>query len=340
LKQNFETKYFPFTDFYEKVMSKAACYDSLWMGNQFTVILNKPEDIQIALNSEKCFEKSSIYKLTFKYGLLTEGGEKYKDQRKSLKPLFSIQNLKNQIPKINEKFKYFLDKNSHFIECKGTPFEMQDFLSKFTLNTVMLTMFGIENHLSDDEIIELMEITNNFLKLSAERVSNPLLHLDLMFKLSGKKKRKITVLNRFWQIFTQHFLDKIQRKENKQPSYFECMEPHTIKMDQEELMETVVGFLGASFESTMVSISSILFLLASNPDKQEKLFDEVSSVLSSHEDEVTESIMNEMSYLDLVIKESLRLIPVGILIGRTATDDIEFSKFKLNHLISFSMLIV
>jgi cytochrome P450 family 4 len=308
-------------------MSKAAGYDSLWMGNQFTVILNKPEDIQIALNSDKCFEKSSVYKLAHNYGLLSEGGEKYKDQRKSLKPLFSIQNLKNQIPMINEKFKYFMDSYENHIE--GTKFEMRNLSSKFTLNTIVLTMFGYDHtNLFDDEMVKVMKGTDAYLKLSAERVFNPFLHSDLIYKLSQKQNEKVEVLKATLEVFTKNF----SNKKLQQPSYFELMEPHTVKMDQEEFLESTAFFLGASFETTTVAISSIIFFLASNPDKQNKLFDEVSSVLSSHEDEVTESMMNEMSYLDLVIKESLRLIPIGVLMGRAAADDVEFSKCKLNYL--------
>jgi cytochrome P450 len=315
-------------DFYEKVMTKAACYDSFWIAKEFVVLLNKPEDIQIALNSEKCFEKSSIYKLAFKYGLVTEGGEKYKDQRKSLKPLFSIQNLKNQIPKINEKFKYFMDKNSYIIEGKDIPVEMQDLFSKFTLNTVMLTMFGIENYLSEDEMMKLIKGGKDYMELSATRIFNPLLCSETSYKLSGAFKKRNEILKTIWKNFTE-YLSKNNEK-HKQPSFFECMNPHTTKMDENELVDSTILFLGASFESTAVGLLAIIFMLASNPDKQDKLFDEVSSVLSSYEDDVTESMMNEMSYLDLVIKESLRLIPVIILKGRVAMDDIEFSKCKLN----------
>jgi cytochrome P450 family 4 len=97
-------------------------------------------------------------------------------------------------------------------------------------------------------------------------------------------------------------------------------------MGTEELLESSLLFLGASFETTAVSLSSIFFMLASNSDKQEKLYCEISSILSSYKDEVTEDMMNQMKYLDLIIKETLRLLPVAVFHARLATDDIEFSK--------------
>jgi cytochrome P450 len=86
-------------------------------------------------------------------------------------------------------------------------------------------------------------------------------------------------------------------------------------------------FLGAAYETTAGTILAIFFLLSLNPDKQENLYNEISSILTSSDDEVTEKMMNEMHYLDLVIKESLRLLPVAVFSARMTTDDVEFSKF-------------
>lgn len=239
-------------------------------------------------------------------------------------PLFSRETLKMQIPQINKNFIFFMDENSKKMEEQS--FDMKTLSSKFTLNTIVWTMIGIENQvLSDDELMETVENTNEFLKSGSERFFNAFLHPDFMFKLTGKYQKRMNHLKKIWKIVEKNFLDQSYKK-FQEISFFECMKNHHSIMSKEEFIESCYLFIIASFETTAVTISAILFLLASNPEKQEKLFDEIFSILASNEDEVTVEKMNEMTYLDLVIKESLRMIPVTLGSARKLTDDVEFSK--------------
>jgi cytochrome P450 family 4 len=267
-----------------------------------------------------------LYNFFFKKGLLTDGGEFHKQQKKSLNPLFSLSTLKDRIPKINQRFKHFMDENNQRMEDK--PFAVKDIFLKFTLNTVLWTMFGIEDQVvPDEELNILVDESDEYLRLSCKRMLNILMYPESIFKLTKGHKRRYQILERQWNILKKYSSES-NMKELIKPSFFDCMKPHSMKMTEEELMESTVMFLGATTNNTASAISATLFLLAANPDKQEKLFDEISSILTSWEDEVTENMLDEMKYLDLVIKESLRLIPSVIVVARVATDNVEFSKCK------------
>lgn len=80
----------------------------------------------------------------------------------------------------------------------------------------------------------------------------------------------------------------------------------------EEYIDEVSLFVGASFETTSESLAGTLLLLGMNPDKQDILYSELSSVMSSPDDYVSEEILDNLPYLGLVIKESLRLLPAAI----------------------------
>lgn len=73
-----------------------------------------------------------------------------------------------------------------------------------------------------------------------------------------------------------------------------------------EFLESTLVFTGASYETTADVLANTLLLLAMNPDKQEILYNEIKSVLSSPDDYVTEEQIELMPYLGLVIKEGLR----------------------------------
>ncbi len=59
--------------------------------------------------------------------------------------------------------------------------------------------------------------------------------------------------------------------------------------------------------------------LALNPDKQSKLFREID--LNCNKNLLSFENVDQIKYLDVCIKESLRLIPTGVRIERRATND-------------------
>lgn len=96
-------------------------------------------------------------------------------------------------------------------------------------------------------------------------------------------------------------------------------------------------FMGAAYDTTASTVSAIFFFLSLNPDKQEKLYNEISSILLSCEEQVNDKMMDEMHYLNLVIKESLRLLPIAAFHARVATEDVIFSKFYNQILTSYNV---
>lgn len=67
--------------------------------------------------------------------------------------------------------------------------------------------------------------------------------------------------------------------------------------------------------------------MALYPDIQQKVFDEVYSVAANGiEEQLTIKQLNELKYMDLVIKEVLRLYTPVPLIARCVPEDMEISK--------------
>ncbi len=68
-------------------------------------------------------------------------------------------------------------------------------------------------------------------------------------------------------------------------------------------------------------------MLAIYPDIQEKVFQEIKSAHSSQYSDTDAEVMTKLNYLEMVIRETMRLLPVGPFLGREALDEVKLSKF-------------
>lgn len=67
------------------------------------------------------------------------------------------------------------------------------------------------------------------------------------------------------------------------------------------------------YETTATAATNVCALLAIYPETQQKLFDEIRSVLPDQESDVTQEDIKNMPYLDAFTKESLRFWKKNIL---------------------------
>lgn len=280
------------------------------------------------MNSELCFEKHPTYEFFFKYGLLTIGGDQYRLHRKLVNPLFTPMNVRNLMPIINAETGSFLELYANLMESKQI--DMRKLIGKFTFKTVIRTFFGMHSYtMTESQLEEVLKTADEFMVSSSARVFKPWIHPEFIYRFTEEfrtKNKHMTFLSKQIQ---RTFKEQYHEEEREGFTFIKCMQEALKGMSDLEYKETLALFVGAAFETSAGTISSALFLLGNNPEKQENLFNEVSSVLSSHDDEITMEHINQMPYLDLVLKESMRLLPNNIFITRNTAEDVQFSKWKL-----------
>jgi cytochrome P450 family 4 len=96
-------------------------------------------------------------------------------------------------------------------------------------------------------------------------------------------------------------------------------------LSNEDIQGEVNTFTFAGHDTTTNAICFTLYLIAKHPEVQEKLNKEIQEVLGDRE--LTFNILNEFKYLELVIKESLRLYPPVPMISRRFDEEIDFGNF-------------
>lgn len=79
---------------------------------------------------------------------------------------------------------------------------------------------------------------------------------------------------------------------------------------------------------TANSVLWLLYNLGRNPHVQDKLYQEVLSVVGQDED-VTSQSLAKLSYLKACVKESMRLNPIVAALGRILDQDIVLSGYNV-----------
>ena len=85
----------------------------------------------------------------------------------------------------------------------------------------------------------------------------------------------------------------------------------------------------AGVDTTSSAAIGVLYCLAKNQDKQEKLREELRQILPNKDDALTPEKMRNMPYLRAVIKEGIRLFPPAAGSVRTLNDDLVLSGYRV-----------
>eukprot|EP01113_Clastostelium_recurvatum_P003021 TRINITY_DN11304_c0_g2_i1.p1 TRINITY_DN11304_c0_g2~~TRINITY_DN11304_c0_g2_i1.p1 ORF type:complete len:501 (+),score=82.96 TRINITY_DN11304_c0_g2_i1:2-1504(+) len=121
----------------------------------------------------------------------------------------------------------------------------------------------------------------------------------------------------------QDFLDILLRLRDENGS----------ELSLESLINQSKTFLLAGHETTAVALSWTFYLLATHPEVQNRLWDEIQTHLSSHPDALDEGFpveaVDSMKYLNKVTKESLRIRPPIPAIMRRAEHDTTLGDYHI-----------
>jgi cytochrome P450 len=99
-------------------------------------------------------------------------------------------------------------------------------------------------------------------------------------------------------------------------------------MSDDDLVSHSITLYGASFETTAGALAWTLFLIAQHPQCAARLHDEVVQGMADWPP--TARTLDAMSYLDAVIRESMRLIPPIPVTFRRVTRPLEFEGMRLD----------
>lgn len=93
-------------------------------------------------------------------------------------------------------------------------------------------------------------------------------------------------------------------------------------MSDENVVNNVIAFLMAGYDTTALSLAWTLYLISQSPEWEERMLQEVMSVVG--EGPVTAAHVGQLGVVQQVYNESLRLFPTAPIIVRDILTDMEF----------------
>lgn len=97
-------------------------------------------------------------------------------------------------------------------------------------------------------------------------------------------------------------------------------------LTNEDIREEVDSFMFAGHDTTTSAITFALYCLAKHPEVQQKAIKEIHEVMGKDiKKPITLQMLNELHYMDLVLKEVERMFPSVPMIGRAIDEDVEIS---------------
>lgn len=296
-------------------------------GKNTHYITLQPEHVQHVLQeNHKNYTKSAKYdhlKLFLGNGLLTSEGEFWLQQRRTIQPAFHKQKLLSIFQIMQKCSDEVINRWKKF-----TPQDEVDVSEEMIQSTLTIAgkaLFSVDLEKSASEAGKAINNNNTFINQRIRRPFNFPIQVPLPSHIQFKKDvKKIDYL-----IF-QIIQSRIQNTENQFNDVLslllEAKDEDTGKtMNEQQLRDELVTLFIAGYETTAVSMSWIIYLLAKNPSYQQKLREEVSLVCNNEQPNYQNYM--QLKWTKAVIDEGLRLYPPAWIIGRKSINEDYLGEF-------------
>ncbi|XP_063907299.1 cytochrome P450 4C1-like [Zophobas morio] len=313
-----------------------------WVAHMSAVNIVNPYDFEIIMSNMKHNTKGYFYHMFHNWlgtGLLTSEGNKWQERRKILTPAFHFNILKEFIKVFEAETKNLVDvlmKESH------KPYvAITDLISDFTLDTIGETAMGTNFKEEDIKVSgrDYKKAIHEIGKLYVYRLSRPWLLYNLLYVFVPqyfKEKKLVKTLHTFTTNVISNRQKNFRTTKTESEVDFSYSKRKRLAMldllltakkqegciDDDGIREEVDTFMFEGHDTTSVAISYALMLIACHRDIQDRIYEEIQQVVTDSS-QLDYQTLQELKYMEMCIKEVLRMYPSVPFIARILGEDIK-----------------
>nr|XP_013811092.1 PREDICTED: cytochrome P450 3A24-like isoform X1 [Apteryx mantelli mantelli] len=333
-----------FLEFDNECFRKYGKVWGLYDGRQPVLAIMDPKIIKTVLVKE-CYTIFTNRRRIDLAGVLSDAvslaeDEHWKRLRTVLSPTFTSGKLKEMFP-IIKHYGEVLVKNVQKEAEKDKSIDMKEIFGSYSMDVVTSTSFGVNidsmNNPKDPFVREMKKLVKFdffdplFILTFVCPFLTPLLaKMNISFfpsdavdffmrSISKIKKDREKEIHKGRVDFLQMMIES----QNSTHGSNEVNHTYKALTDMEVLSQAFI-FIFAGYEPTSNTLSYLAYELATHPDVQQKLLEEIDSVLPNKAPPTYEAVM-QMEYLDMAVNETLRLFPLGGRLERACKKSIEIN---------------
>ncbi|CAG9771773.1 unnamed protein product [Ceutorhynchus assimilis] len=274
-------------------------------------------------------------------GLLTSYGAHWKNHRRVITPAFHFSILQDYISIFNAVGDKFIEKLKN--EVGKDSMEISKIVSLCTLDVICEAAMGVKINALEEENSKYIKSVKTLCSIMPERAFSPLNPFFYPLTLNYfREKRALKVIHKLVEEVISKRIEDHRRMKNigstdltdefgvrKRKAFLDLLLESSIDgklLSMQELRDEVNTFMFEGHDTVSSAITFSLLMISEHPEVQDKLIKEQLEIFGSNLTSVTPTYkeLNEMKYLDLVIKETLRLFPSVPYFGRRLAQDTEF----------------
>ncbi|XP_055611068.1 probable cytochrome P450 308a1 [Uranotaenia lowii] len=258
----------------------------------------------------------------------TQVEDRWKELRAQIVPIFVASKVRATFPimkSVAENFFNYVSKT----RPHSPDFEAQEICAKYTLDVVSSCAFGIDAESFTSPEPKFRQMTNQlfdanstvtwirtFLALFAPQVASWL-------KLSFVPKH----VDRWFRGVISEVLRQRENGTVKRSDLFQAIYDNLRRNGGKVEMDDIAGmsilFASEGFETSSITMCHFLYELASNKHIQDKVLQELDTVMKDTNGELTDEVVQKLNYMERGMYETLRLHPVTFTVSRVCTKDYE-----------------
>ncbi|XP_037041423.1 cytochrome P450 4d1-like [Bradysia coprophila] len=327
----------------EQLFEKYGNIFSAWMGPQFTVTISDRKFVEYVLTSSKFNEKASPYSLLKPWlndGLLISKGSKWYQRRKIITPAFHFGVLDEYVRVFDRECIVFVEILSKFNSADKV--DLSDLIRLCSLDIICESAMGVNVNAQRNSDSEYVNAVDKMMSILNRRCFSIPHRLDLSFKFTSAYREQTNCLK-----ILHSFTDKVIKERRKRllessanmdetkskKTLLDILLQSTIDgkpLTDKEIREEVDTFMVEGHDTIKSALTFCFYAIAKHPEVQRKCFQEIRDVLGDDPMRpVTLKDLNNLRYLDLIIKETLRIFPPIPMLGRRNLKEASIGEYTI-----------
>lgn len=315
-----------FLEFIEGLRRDHGDFVHFKLATRHMVLVNDPAAIRdILVTNNKNFTKSRGLRILGKKllgaGLLTNEGASHRRQRKLISPAFHPQRIDAYGEDMVAATLKGMDRWTD-----GGVIDMDDEMMRAALAIAAKTMFGAD---VDDEADEISDAMTESMKVF-EMLGDPFFVLTEKLPLPRNirmKQARARIDATIYRMINQRRQDGVRRGDFLDILLNAQDDDGSGGMTDQQVRDEAITLFLAGHETTANAMTWTWYLLATHPEIQERMAEEVTRVLGDRE--AAPGDMAKLPYTRQVFSEGMRLYPPAHTFGRQNIDDYEMGPYMI-----------